>query len=129
MCFYNICLRQNHPQIKSSGVAYDPTAVQHQVRITKGLTKGLVFGVLDVKSREIIWLEMSFQGQIVQNLDTKGVESLLAKLNSKLKIGDLLLLKAMVQDLQVLEHPFLADEVYDEKWVQNSAEVAKFFLE
>lgn len=116
-------------KIKSSGVAYNPSAVQHQVRISKGLAKGLVFGILDVKKREIIWLEMSFQGQIVQNLDTKGVESLLAKLNSKLKIGDLLLMKAMVQDLQVLEHPYLADESYDEKWVLNSAEVAKFFLD
>lgn len=32
-----------------TGVAYDPGCVQHQIKITKGLKKGLVFGVLDVE--------------------------------------------------------------------------------
>ncbi len=116
-------------KIKNSGVAYDPTAVQHQVRITNKLMKGLVFGVLDVKSREIIWLEMTFQGQFVQNLDTKGVESLLNKLKSKLKIGELLQLKAYVQGLTFVNEAENADEIYDEKWVLNTEEVSKFFLE
>jgi len=33
-------------KVSKNGVAYDPTAVQHQIRITEGLTKGLLFGVL-----------------------------------------------------------------------------------
>lgn len=42
-----------------TGVAYDPSCVQHQVRVTQNLTKGLVFGVLDVKAAEkMVWLEM-----------------------------------------------------------------------
>ena len=43
------------------GVAYDPSCVQHMVRLSEGnLSKGLVFGVLDVAKREIIWLENAF---------------------------------------------------------------------
>lgn len=43
-----------------TGVAYDPSCVQHQVRISQSLQKGLVFGVLKVKEREIVWLEIPF---------------------------------------------------------------------
>ena len=71
--------------IAPSGVAYDPTVVQHQVRVKNSLAKGMVFGVLDVPKREIVWLEMSFGGQLVQNLDTKGVAAFLKKLDAKLK--------------------------------------------
>ena len=40
---------------EEKGVAYDPSCVQHMVRISEGnLSKGLVFGVLDVAKREII---------------------------------------------------------------------------
>lgn len=115
-------------KISSKGVAYDPTAVQHQIRISQNMTKGLIFGVLDVEKSEMIWLEMSFSGQIVQNLDTKGVEALLAKLDAKLKIGDLLELKAEVQELQIVDDPALADEVYDMDWATNVAEVSQLFL-
>jgi hypothetical protein len=76
--------------ISGSGVAYDPSCVQHQVRVTQTLSKGLVFGVLDVAQREIIWLEMPFQGQMVQNLNLASVQTLLRKLESKLNIGQLL---------------------------------------
>ena len=40
-----------------TGVAYDPSTVQHQVRVPEdNLSKGLVFGALDVAKREIIRL-------------------------------------------------------------------------
>ena len=46
---------------EESGVAYDPSCVQHMVRISEGnLSKGLVFGVLDVAKREIIWLDVAW---------------------------------------------------------------------
>jgi len=112
----------------NTGVAYDPSCVQHQVRISQTLTKGLVFGVLDVIKREIIWLEMPFVGQVVQNLDTKGVQALLAKLNSKLNIGNLLELKAEAQGLQKTEKE-LADEVYDMKWAINAAAVTQLLID
>ncbi|WP_027420295.1 hypothetical protein [Crocinitomix catalasitica] len=116
-------------KISSSGVAYDPTAVQHQVRIKQNLTKGMVFGVLDIEKCEVIWLEMSFSGQIVQGLDRNALNALINKLDAKLKIGDLLQLKADVQGLNRIDDATIADEVYDMKWALNTAEVSKLFLE
>jgi len=115
-------------RISSSGVAYDPTAVQHQVRVTSSLVKGLVFGVLDVAKKEIVWLEMSFAGQVVQNLDKKGIEALLKKLDAKLKIGSLLELKAKAQGLKIVQEASAANEVYDMNWALNTAAVSKLIL-
>ena len=112
----------------TTGVAYDPSCVQHQVRVVNDLSKGLVFGVLDVEHYQIIWLEMQFSGQIVQNLDTRNVEALLKKLNSKLTIGQLLKIKAEAQHLQLVETPE-ADEVYTIRWAQNMAAVTKLLID
>jgi hypothetical protein len=92
------------------------------------LSKGLVFGVLDVAKSEIIWLEMQFGGQIVQNLDSKNVEMLLRKLESKLTIGQLLQIKAEAQQLQAVNTPE-ADEVYTAAWARNTAEVTKLLID
>lgn len=113
----------------TTGVAYDPSCVQHQVRVTQGNSKGLVFGVLDVQNRTLIWLEMPFGGQVVQNLDTKGVEVLLSKLNSKFTIGKLLELKAEAQSLTVFETEENADEVYNMNWATNTAQVTQLLLD
>ncbi len=114
---------------KKSGVAYDPSCVQHQVRIVNSLAKGMVFGVLDVEAREVVWLEMSFGGQVVQNLDTKGVETLLRKLDSKLNIGELLQIKAEAQGLRITNSKEMADEVYDMEWSRNTAVVTQLLLD
>ncbi|MFN3405364.1 MAG: hypothetical protein ACK40G_14785 [Cytophagaceae bacterium] len=115
-------------KIAASGVAYDPTAVQHQVRVKNSLAKGMAFGVLDVSKREIIWLELSFGGQLVQNLDNKGITALLKKLDAKLKIGTILEVKANAQGLKIVEDVSNADEVYDMNWALNTAEVSKMLL-
>ncbi|WP_299432124.1 hypothetical protein [uncultured Aquimarina sp.] len=111
-----------------TGVAYDPSCVDHQVRISQTASKGLVFGVLDIEAREIIWLEMSFDGQVAQRLDTKGVEALLAKLDSKLNIGNLLELKAEAQNLEIISEP-IADENYTMEWAMNSAAVTQLLVD
>lgn len=111
-----------------NGVAYDPSCVQHQVRITRSVDKGLVFGVLDVSAREIVWLEMTFFGQVVQNLDYKGVSALLTKLNSKLSVGSLLQLKAEAQGMTLTATPD-ADEVYDQQWARNTAAVTQLLID
>lgn len=123
-------MNSKHPMKISEriGVAYDPSCVDHQVRVTQNVTKGLVFGVLDVAKKEIIWLEMTFGGQVVQGLDYKGVQALLSKLNSKLNIGSLLVLKAEAQGLEIVETPD-ADEVYDAKWAINSAAVTQLLID
>ncbi|MNU51660.1 hypothetical protein D3C71_406540 [compost metagenome] len=115
-------------KISENGVAYNPADVQHQVRIKKGLDKGMVFGVLDLMKREIIWLEMPFGGQIVQFMDAKTVLNLVRKLNAKLKIGEVLQLKAAIQGLTLVENPSEADEVYDLNWASNSAKVSQILL-
>lgn len=113
---------------EKTGVAYDPSCVQHQVRVSKGLSKGLVFGVLEVATREIIWLEMPFGGQIVANMDAKNVEALIAKLKSKTTIGNLLEIKAQAQNIDIVETEN-ADESYTMQWAMNTAVVTKLLID
>lgn len=113
---------------EKTGVAYDPSCVQHQVRVSKGLSKGLVFGVLEVASREIIWLEMPFGGQIVANMDAKNVAALIAKLKSKTNIGNLLSINAQAQNIEIVNTEN-ADEVYTMQWAMNTAAVTKLLVD
>ena len=111
---------------EEKGVAYDPSCVQHMVRISEGnLSKGLVFGVLDVAKREIIWLEMPFTAQTMRGADGASIEALLHKLEAKLSIGELLDMKAKAQSLTSVENAEEADEAYTYEWALNPAEVTK----
>ena len=111
---------------EKKGVAYDPSCVQHMVRISEGnLSKGLVFGVLDVAKREIIWLEMPFTAQTLRGADSASIEALLHKLEAKLSIGQLLDMKAKAQNLTVVENVEDADEAYTYEWAINPADVTK----
>ena len=117
-----------HPMEVSQkdGVAYDPSCVQHMVRVSEGnLSKGLIFGVLDVAKREIIWLEMPFTAQTLRGADSISIEALLHKLETKLSIGQLLDMKAQAQNLTLVENAEDADEVYTYEWALNPAEVTK----
>lgn len=109
---------------EENGVAYDPSCVQHSVRISENdLSKGLVFGVLDVAKREIIWLEMPFTAQTMRGLSSATVEALLHRLESKLTIGELLDMKAKAQNLTLADKADNADESYTYEWALNPAEV------
>lgn len=123
-------MNSKHPMVisRDTGVAYDPSCVQHQVRIVNDLSKGLVFGILDVQKSEIIWLEMEFSGAVAQNLQGNNVELFLKKLAAKLTIGQLLQIKAEAQNLQLVETP-QADEVYTMQWAQNTAAVTKLLID
>lgn len=115
-----------HPMTISeiNGVAYDPSCVQHMVRISEGnLSKGLVFGVLDVAAREIYWLEMPFSGQTVKDMDMKTMEAFLNRLKNKLSIGQLLDIKREAQGLTQVDDVSKADEVYSYEWALNPAAV------
>lgn len=113
---------------EKTGVAYDPSCVQHQVRVTSSVSKGLVFGVLDVQATEIIWLEMPFAGQVVGNMDYGAVQALLSKLNAKISIGNLLKIKAEAQFLTLVDTPE-ADEIYDLAWARNTAAVTQLLID
>ena len=110
-----------------NGVAYDPSCVQHQVRVSQSVQKGLVFGVLKVKEREVVWLEIPFGGQTVLSLDTQTIEKYLDKLEAKTTVGELLAIKAQAQGLELTDTPE-ADEVYTREWALNTAAVTKLLL-
>ena len=111
---------------EEKGVAYDPSCVQHMVRISEGnLTKGLVFGVLDVARREIIWLEMPFTAQTLRGANSASVEALLHKLEAKLSVGELVEMKAKAQNLTIVASTGEADEAYTYEWALNPADVTK----
>lgn len=117
----------NYPMTISeeTGVAYDPSCVQHMVRISESnLSKGLVFGVLDVMRREIVWLEMPFTAQTIHKANTQTISALLRRLEEKLTIGEMLELKAKAQNLTLIDNPTEADEVYTYDWALNPAEVS-----
>ncbi|MEH0153376.1 hypothetical protein V6R21_04470 [Limibacter armeniacum] len=116
-------------KISRKGVAYNPSDVQHQVRITNTLSKGLVFGVLDVQKREVVWLEMGFAGQLTQNLNLAGTETMLQKLEAKLKVGEVLAMKCMAQGMELIEDQNLADKVYSVEWSRDTAAVSKELLD
>ena len=112
-----------------TGVAYDPSTVQHMVRISESnLSKGMVFGILDVSRREIVWMEMPFMGQTVSQLDLKTTAALLRKLQNKLSVGKLLEMKREAQGLTKVEKPEQADEVYTYEWALNPADVNSVVL-
>ncbi len=113
---------------ETSGVAYDPSCVQHQVRVTRSLKKGLIFGVLKVEANEIVWLEMPFAGQLVQGVNKKSIELMLEKLSSKLNVGALLELKAEAQGLKRIDTP-VADENYTMEWARNTAAVTQLLID
>lgn len=111
---------------EDTGVAYDPSCVQHMVRISEtDISKGLVFGVLDVAKREIVWLEMPFTAQTIYSADSKSVEALLHRLEEKMSVGELLYMKAEAQCLTPVERAEDADEAYTYGWALNPAEVAR----
>jgi len=111
---------------EKNGVAYDPSCVQHQVRISESnLSKGLVFGVLDVKKHEIIWLELPFRSQTADDIKSSEIEALIHKLENKISVGELLEKKAKAQNLTLVETPEEADESYTYEWALNPAEVSK----
>ncbi len=112
-----------------SGVAYDPSCVQHQVRVTQNLAKGLLFGVLDVSKRTIIWLEQTFGGQLGANLALADVKSMLSKLEAKTTVGNILALKAKAQGLIIVDSVENADEVYDSKWAMDIAAVTQLLID
>lgn len=121
-------MSSEHPMQLSAetGVAYDPSCVQHMVRISESnLSKGLVFGVLDVKQHEIVWLEMPFMGQTLRSLNTDTVQAMLRRLRQKVTIGQLLTLKAEAQSLTMVDSPDLADESYTLEWALDPAQVTR----
>lgn len=114
---------------EKTGVAYDPSCVQHQLRVTKSVTKGMVFGVLDVTKKEIVWMEVPFGGQVIGELNFKNVEGMMEKLKSKITVGELLRIKANAQSLAIIDNIDEADEKYNMNWAMNTAQVTQLLID
>ena len=91
-------------------------------------SEGLVFGVLDVAQRQIVWLEMPFTAQTLRGADQASIEALLTKLANKVTVGQLLELTAQAQGLTVVDTPDEADESYPYEWALNPAEVTQTLI-
>ena len=114
---------------ESSGVAYDPSCVIQQIRISQPLQKGLAFGVLDIDNEKIIWLELPFQGQYAFNLSLENMESFLKKLSAKLTIGKVLEIKVQSQQLELVENPGLTDITYDIHWARKMENINNLLVD
>jgi hypothetical protein len=99
------------------------------VRISEGnLSKGLVFGVLDIDTAKITWLEMPFGGQIARNVDLETLEGFLQKLSARTSIGEILKIKANAQNIQIVDNQLDAEEVFDYQWALDTAKVSGLLM-
>lgn len=112
-----------------TGVAYDPSTVQHSVRVADdNLAKGLIFGVLDVPKREITWLEIPFDGQTVLSISPQTIEAYLTRLSRKITIGQALSIMAEAQHLAIVDAPDVADRAFTLDWAKDTAAVSQLLL-
>lgn len=112
-----------------TGVAYDPSTVDHMVRISESnLSKGLIFGVLEVEQREITWLEMPFDGQTVMSISAQTVDTFLRRLKAKPTVGQTLSIRAEALGQTVTDSPDGADEAFTLQWAQNTARVSALLM-
>ena len=120
-------MSSEHPMriSEKTGVAYDPSCVQHIVRVADdNITKGMTFGVLDVESREITWLELANHDQAAFLTDVKAVIAYMERLRSKCSIGRLLAIKAQAQGQVIKDNAEEAECAYTYEWALNPAEVS-----
>ena len=87
-----------------------------------------MFGILFVESREIMWLEMPIEGQTVLSLRDGAVETFVEHFRRKIKVGEMLRLKAQAQGMTLVERPDEADERYDYAWASDPVAVAAVLL-
>ena len=110
--------------VTGKGVAYDPSCVQRLARIPSGrMIKGLLFGALDIGKREIVWMDVPFEGQIAKQLSIGAVQAYIQKLRSKLTLGRMLEIMAGARGLEVVKESSEATAVYDRKWALEGANV------
>ncbi|MCF0236192.1 MAG: TerD family protein, partial [Bacteroidaceae bacterium] len=124
-------MNAEHPMrvSETDGVAYDPSTVTHSCRVGSSmLKKGLLFALLDVAKRDILWLEMPFDGQLGADFDLDTLNQLKQRLENKITIGQLLRQKAEIQHATLVQQPDDAHEVYDLAWATDTAAMARWLL-
>lgn len=101
----------------TTGVAFDPSCVQMMIRIPCNMAaRSMIFGVLDIESHEITYLELPGDKQVMTSNSAKGVFTLLEKLREKLTVGQALRMMAEAQGLT----PVTAEQLAAEPDLANS---------
>ncbi len=96
-----------------TGVAFDPSTVQFSTRLdTETPYDSIVFGVLDIKTRQVIWAEMLLNAQIARNIDMKQIAAHIRKLEHRISTGELLAMRAEAQGQTITDKPEDADETF-----------------
>ena len=79
----------------TTGVSYDPADVDVMVNVA-GLSedRGMVFGILDIKSRSIMWLEIATDDRRLDQIDMDMINNIQQRLSNKCTIAELIELRA-----------------------------------
>lgn len=123
----------------STGVAYDPSTVQFMLKIPdEMLAKGLFFGVLDIESREITYIEAQCDGKTISDVSDEfsfeGLVALCEAYKNSLSIGDALRMLADARGMTVLSElpsdPEQISEVtvYDRAWALDQTLVRSLLI-
>ncbi len=95
---------------EKTGVAYDPATVQQLITMPANPGwRSICFGLLDVKARQVVVLDVPGMEQVGSELTTQYALDVLEKLRQKLTIGQALELYAGAQGLEMVSEP--ADDV------------------
>lgn len=117
---------------EETGVAFNPAAVQHMVRIPDALLgRGLVFGTLDLAKRQIIWLEQQSNSQTVMGLDAAGVSDYLSRLSNKISVGRALRAMADARGWEIVPETDASVPdvtVFDSSWAADLPAVTSLLL-
>ena len=96
-----------------TGVAFDPSTVQFSTRLdTETPYDSIVFGDLDIKSRQVIWAELLIKGQMARSISITQIMAHVSKLENRMSIGRLLEIRAKAQGQTITGLAEEADEVF-----------------
>lgn len=113
----------------ATGVAFDPSAVQFMLKVPDNmLAKGLLFGVLDVKNREVTYIESPVDGQEIDDLNFNEFMAAINAYKHMLTVDRALRLLAEARGMTVItELPADGDlsgiDIYDRKWALDRSRV------
>lgn len=101
----------------ATGVAYDPSCVQHMVKVSqRSMSRTYIFGILDVRERTIMWLELGADAQSAFQVNLTGVLALMHRLKCKITVGKALRIMAQARKMQIVDTPDQADQAYTAQW-------------
>ena len=107
---------------EATGVAFDPSTVQFMLKVPdEMLAKGVLFGVLDVRNREITYIESSVNDQEIDDLKFHEFQTAIEAYKHMLTIDRALRLLAESRGMTIItELPADGDltdiDIYDRQW-------------